>query len=162
MSLKRGILYTFLAQAPALLLYFVSSTLITRMLGDAGRGEYAVIQNHAALLTMLLAGMVLSNLVEEKGNKIIEILAAAIPMDAVTEKACRDNGYELDEILPKGEDRERAGAVRLSDRGKVGMEVIDQTSGFVVLPLVDQECRKLPGHAQGRLPQEATVGVQNA
>ncbi|WP_108789758.1 ABC transporter permease [Erythrobacter sp. Alg231-14] len=35
------------------------------------------------LLTMLLAGMVLSNLAEEKGNKIIEILAAAIPMDAV-------------------------------------------------------------------------------
>ncbi len=35
------------------------------------------------LLTMMLAGMVLSNLVEEKGNKIIEILAAAIPMDAV-------------------------------------------------------------------------------
>ena len=35
------------------------------------------------LLTMLLAGMVLSNLVEEKANKIIEILAAAIPMDSV-------------------------------------------------------------------------------
>jgi ABC-2 type transport system permease protein len=35
------------------------------------------------MLTMLLAGMVLSNLVEEKGNKIIEVLAAAIPMDAV-------------------------------------------------------------------------------
>ncbi|MBF9150822.1 ABC transporter permease [Novosphingobium jiangmenense] len=35
------------------------------------------------LLTMLLAGMVLSNLVEEKGNKIIEVLAAAIPMDAM-------------------------------------------------------------------------------
>lgn len=35
------------------------------------------------VLTMLLAGMVLSNLVEEKGNKIIEVLAAAIPMDAV-------------------------------------------------------------------------------
>lgn len=35
------------------------------------------------LLTMLLAGMVLSNLVEEKANKIIEVLAAAIPMDAV-------------------------------------------------------------------------------
>ena len=35
------------------------------------------------LLTMLLAGMVLSNLVEEKANKIIEILAAAIPMEAV-------------------------------------------------------------------------------
>jgi len=35
------------------------------------------------LLTMLLAGMVLSNLVEEKGNKIIEILAAAVPIDAI-------------------------------------------------------------------------------
>ncbi len=35
------------------------------------------------LLMMLLAGMVLSNLVEEKANKVIEVLAAAIPMDAV-------------------------------------------------------------------------------
>lgn len=35
------------------------------------------------ILSMLLAGMVMSNLVEEKANKIIEILAAAIPMDAV-------------------------------------------------------------------------------
>lgn len=35
------------------------------------------------LLTMLLAGMVLSNLVEEKTNKIIEILAAAVPVDAI-------------------------------------------------------------------------------
>ena len=35
------------------------------------------------LLTMFLAGMVLSNLVEEKANKVIEILAASIPMDAV-------------------------------------------------------------------------------
>lgn len=34
-------------------------------------------------LTMLLAGMVLSNLVEEKSNKIIEILAASIPIEAV-------------------------------------------------------------------------------
>lgn len=35
------------------------------------------------LLTMLLAGMVLSNLVEEKTNKVIEILAAAVPIDAI-------------------------------------------------------------------------------
>ncbi|WP_221794355.1 ABC transporter permease [Aquisediminimonas sediminicola] len=35
------------------------------------------------LLTMLLAGMVLSNLVEEKTNKIIEILAASVPIDAI-------------------------------------------------------------------------------
>jgi ABC-2 type transport system permease protein len=35
------------------------------------------------LLTIMLAGMVLSNLVEEKSNKIIEVLAAAIPMDSL-------------------------------------------------------------------------------
>ena len=35
------------------------------------------------LATMLLAGMVLSNLVEEKANKIIEILAASIPMESI-------------------------------------------------------------------------------
>jgi ABC-2 type transport system permease protein len=35
------------------------------------------------LLTMLLAGMVLSNMVEEKTNKVIEVLAAAVPVDAV-------------------------------------------------------------------------------
>jgi ABC-2 type transport system permease protein len=35
------------------------------------------------MLTMLLAGMVLSNMVEEKTNKIIEILAAAVPVDAI-------------------------------------------------------------------------------
>lgn len=35
------------------------------------------------LLVMILAGMVLSNLVEEKTNKIIEILAAAIPMESI-------------------------------------------------------------------------------
>ena len=48
------------------------------------RAETAQIgQGIVFMLTMLLAGMVLSNLVEEKGNKIIEVLAAAIPMDAV-------------------------------------------------------------------------------
>jgi len=35
------------------------------------------------VLTMLLATMLLSNLVEEKSNKIIEILAASIPMESV-------------------------------------------------------------------------------
>jgi ABC-2 type transport system permease protein len=50
------------------------------------RGRYEVARSAQVvlfMLIMLLAGMVLSNLVEEKGNKIIEILAAAIPMDAV-------------------------------------------------------------------------------
>jgi ABC-2 type transport system permease protein len=35
------------------------------------------------LSTMLLAGMVLSNLVEEKANKIIEILASSIPLESI-------------------------------------------------------------------------------
>lgn len=50
------------------------------------RGRYETARSSQVILfmlIMLLAGMVLSNLVEEKGNKIIEILAAAIPMDAV-------------------------------------------------------------------------------
>ncbi len=35
------------------------------------------------LVITLLAGMVLSNLAEEKSNKIIEVLAAAVPVDAI-------------------------------------------------------------------------------
>lgn len=53
---------------------------------DSQRGRLVTAQGAQLLLfllSMLLAGMVLSNLVEEKGNKIIEILAAALPMDAV-------------------------------------------------------------------------------
>jgi ABC-2 type transport system permease protein len=34
-------------------------------------------------LTVLLAGMLLSNLIEEKSNKVIEVLAAAVPVDAI-------------------------------------------------------------------------------
>ncbi len=35
------------------------------------------------VLTMILAGMLLSNLIEEKSNKVIEVLAAAVPVDAI-------------------------------------------------------------------------------
>jgi ABC-2 type transport system permease protein len=35
------------------------------------------------MLTLILAGMLLSNLVEEKSNKVIEVLAAAVPVDAI-------------------------------------------------------------------------------
>lgn len=53
LSFKRSILFTFITQAPTLLLYFVSSTLLTRLLGDVGRGEYALLTNQVALLAML-------------------------------------------------------------------------------------------------------------
>ena len=35
------------------------------------------------MLTILLADLLLSNLVEEKSNKMIEVLAAAVPLDAI-------------------------------------------------------------------------------
>ena len=35
------------------------------------------------ILTILLAGMLLSQLIEEKSNKVIEIMAAAVPVDAI-------------------------------------------------------------------------------
>lgn len=53
MSLRRGLIFTFLAQVPTLLLYFVSSTFMTRLLGEEGRGAYALLQNQISLLSML-------------------------------------------------------------------------------------------------------------
>ena len=68
----------------------VEVDIATRFIGQTGssseRNQLMTAQAGQAiliLLTMILAGMVLSNLVEEKTNKIIEILAAAIPMDAI-------------------------------------------------------------------------------
>ena len=55
MSLKRGLFYTLLTQAPTLVLYFVASTVMTRMLGDVGRGEYTLITNLGTLLAMLMS-----------------------------------------------------------------------------------------------------------
>jgi ABC-2 type transport system permease protein len=66
---------------PAAELDFVASTASSERSNRVRTAQAA--QMMLFLLTMLLAGMVLSNLVEEKANKIIEILAAAIPMDAV-------------------------------------------------------------------------------
>lgn len=64
----------------------VSTAVVATSGANQQRGRILTAQSGQMLLfllIMLLAGMVLSNLVEEKGNKIIEILAAAIPMDAV-------------------------------------------------------------------------------
>jgi ABC-2 type transport system permease protein len=44
-----------------------------------GRGAQAVV----FMITLLLATLLLSNMVEEKSNKVIEVLAAAVPLDAV-------------------------------------------------------------------------------
>lgn len=66
---------------PEVALQPTASSSVTNRNARAGTATAAVTMMF--LLTMLLAGMVMSNLVEEKANKIIEILAAAIPMDAV-------------------------------------------------------------------------------
>lgn len=55
MSLKRGLVYTLLTQAPTLLLYFVASTVMTRLLGETGRGEYSLITNLSTLLAMFMS-----------------------------------------------------------------------------------------------------------
>lgn len=64
----------------------VAESIVQKSAGNAKQQQLLTAQLAQTLLfmlTMLLAGMVLSNLVEEKSNKIIEILAASIPMDSV-------------------------------------------------------------------------------
>ncbi|WP_367947352.1 ABC transporter permease [Sphingopyxis sp. BSNA05] len=64
----------------------ITTTFVGQTSSSSERNQLLTAQAGQAiliLLTMILAGMVLSNLVEEKTNKIIEILAAAIPMDAI-------------------------------------------------------------------------------
>ncbi|WP_106638580.1 ABC transporter permease [Allosphingosinicella vermicomposti] len=54
--------------------------------GDVNMGRHALARAGQTIIfffTIILAGMLLSNLVEEKSSKVIEILAAAVPLDAV-------------------------------------------------------------------------------
>ncbi len=64
----------------------VKIELVTKSASGAKKGQQVTGQLAQVImyfLTVLLTGMVLSNLVEEKSNKIIEILAASIPIEAV-------------------------------------------------------------------------------
>ncbi len=61
-------------------------TLIKRSAGSVASARSLTARAGQALLfvlTILLAGMLLSQLIEEKSNKVIEILAAAVPVDAI-------------------------------------------------------------------------------
>lgn len=54
--------------------------------GNLSRSRHGLARGGQMLiftLTLILAGWMLSNLVEEKSNKVIEVLAAAAPLDAV-------------------------------------------------------------------------------
>lgn len=64
----------------------VEARQVSTSIGAQAQGRLAIgriAQVVIFFLTILLAGMILSNLVEEKTNKIIEILAAAVPVDAI-------------------------------------------------------------------------------
>lgn len=81
-----ALLSAYARQSDSISLPEVESRLVEKSAGSEKARRLATAQAAQVLLfmlTMLLAGMVLSNLVEEKANKIIEILAAAVPMDAV-------------------------------------------------------------------------------
>ena len=83
MSFKRSILFTFLSQAPTLLLYFISSTLLTRLLGDVGRGEYALLTNQVALLAMLVSfnvGFGVTYFTSKAGHAAKEVIGMAATM----------------------------------------------------------------------------------
>lgn len=64
----------------------IASMVIDPAGGNTSAGRYVVArgaQTALFMLTILLAGMLLSNLVEEKSNKVIEVLAAAVPVDSI-------------------------------------------------------------------------------
>jgi ABC-2 type transport system permease protein len=64
----------------------ITSMVIDPAGGNTSAGRYMVArgaQTTLFMLTILLAGMLLSNLVEEKSNKVIEVLAAAVPVDSI-------------------------------------------------------------------------------
>lgn len=64
----------------------IGSMVIDPAGGNTSAGRYMVArgaQTTLFMLTILLAGMLLSNLVEEKSNKVIEVLAAAVPVDSI-------------------------------------------------------------------------------
>jgi ABC-2 type transport system permease protein len=71
------------AQVPARAL---TVTTTERSTGSIGRGRAITAQmgqTIAFFLTIILAGMMLSQLIEEKSNKVIEVVAAAVPIESI-------------------------------------------------------------------------------
>jgi ABC-2 type transport system permease protein len=68
------------AQAP------LTVTTTKQSTGSVGRGRAITAQTGQMILfflTIILAGMTLSQLIEEKSNKVIEVLAAAVPIESI-------------------------------------------------------------------------------
>ena len=80
-----------------------------------------VAQTLLFVLTLMLAGVLLSNFIEEKGNKVIEVLAAAAPMPAVfTGKLFAMLGSSIVGVAVWGFTA-AVGFVMLSDEGLVAL-----------------------------------------
>ncbi|HEU5482253.1 MAG TPA: ABC transporter permease [Sphingomicrobium sp.] len=74
------------ARAPATGAPELSVTSIERSTGSETRSRAITAQIGQMILfflTIILAGMTLSQLIEEKSNKVIEVLAAAVPIEAI-------------------------------------------------------------------------------
>jgi len=105
-----------------------------------------------AVVTVLLAGMLLSNLVEEKSNKVIEVLAAAIPVDAIfLGKLFAMLGVSL-----VGQGLLLSGALKrmgLIAEDPVSLEVADHQARLIASRAAHLELESL--HSQGLVPRAA-------
>jgi ABC-2 type transport system permease protein len=83
---KIAMLVSYAATGQSTTLPAIEKEIVEKSASGAKQGQQVMGQMAQVImyfLTVLLTGMVLSNLVEEKSNKIIEILAASIPIESV-------------------------------------------------------------------------------
>lgn len=83
---KIAMLVSYAATGQSTKLPDIEKEIVEKSASGAKQGQQVMGQMAQVImyfLTVLLTGMVLSNLVEEKSNKIIEILAASIPIESV-------------------------------------------------------------------------------
>lgn len=114
------------APAPAVTMRLVTSRMsaLPHDDGRARRDLARAAQFAMFFITIVLAGMLISNLVEEKASKVIEVLAAAVPVDAIfLGKLVGMLGVSLTGIVVWGGAGFAAGAVALP-RGLVATPAI--------------------------------------
>ena len=83
---KIAVLISYAATGQSTKLPLIEEEIVQKSASGSKQGQQVMGQMAQVImyfLTVLLTGMVLSNLVEEKSNKIIEILAASIPIESV-------------------------------------------------------------------------------
>mgnify|MGYP003817190213 CR=1 FL=1 len=114
MSIDRSVLLTSVVQLPSVLLGFVSGICITRMLQDAGRGYYTVLQADVVLLTLLVsfnlgAGVLYFLARDESGRDRLIGLACTVTLVigtliALSLLVVRSFGMPANPLFPSGVD----------------------------------------------------------